>query len=322
MRRVIGILMLSLGISAGASERLVLPPGGTALIECPKVEHVALGNEQVVSVKETVPGTLLVSAKQPGATVLWCLRGTHQQRFDLVVSGVETEIPSHYLIDLLVTEVSEQAAREFGLDVQVNGEIQLRGTGMSRGLNPQVDDATGQLGLDLLGRLQAAERRGYATVWSQGLIHVDSGEATTVLAGGEIPIPGGETATQFRPYGMKIHVAAETRDLTAVALDVDVSLTALDYAVQIDGVPGLTTREVQLKRRFVLGLPVLLARIERGERGQARQGLPGVLTAGQQTDEQRELWVILQPRLADRTDTPQSSMTPMVGSRDARGVYQ
>lgn len=316
------IVLCSSCASALASERVVLAPGETTLVHCPKVEHVALGNEQVISVKETLPGQLLLSARQPGATVLWCLRGTQQQRFDIVVSGVEEGVPSQYLIDVLVTEVSEQAAQEFGLDIQLNGDIRLQGMGTSRGLNPQFDDATGLLNLDVFGRLQAAERRGYANLWSQGVLHLEAGETTTLLAGGEIPIPGGESATEFRPYGLEIQLAAEARDLTAVSLEVDLALTALDYAVQIDGVPGLSSRELQLTRRFTLGLPVLLARIERGERSNARQGVPGALPAGQHSDERRELWVVMRPRLADRLELPTVSVTPMQGSRDRVGVYQ
>ena len=322
MKWYLWIAFVSSCTNVFANERIVLAPGGTTLVQCPKVEHVALGNEQVISVKETLPGQLLLSARQPGATVLWCLRGTHQQRFDIVVSGVEEGVPSQYLIDVLVTEVSEQAAQEFGLDIQLNGDIRLQGMGTSRGLNPQFDDAMGVLNLDVFGRLQAAERRGYANLWSQGVLHLEDGETTTLVAGGEIPIPGGESATEFRPYGLDIQLAAKARDLTAVSLDVDLSLTALDYAVQLDGVPGLSSRELQLTRRFALGLPVLLARIERGERGHARQGLPGALAAVQQSTERRELWVVMRPRLADRVEIPQVSVTPMLGSRDPVGVYQ
>jgi len=322
MKPSIAIAMTLWTLSAMAAERVVLTPGATTLVHCPAVEHVALGNEQIVTVQETLPGTLMISAKQPGSTPLWCLGRGQEHQFEIVVTGIEEGIATQYLVDLVVAEVSQQAARELGLDVGINGEIQLRGVGESRGLNPQFDDAAGLLTLDVFGRLQAAEQRGYANLWSRGTVHIQAGEQTSLHAGGEIPIPGGDTATEFRPYGLRLTLAAESRDLHALTLEVALSLTALDYAVQIDGVPGLTARDLTMRRRFLLGQPVVLARIERGERGQARQGLPHALTAGQQSDALRELWVLVRPRIADAQKPDIPTTTPMQGSRDQMGVYQ
>jgi Flp pilus assembly secretin CpaC len=310
------------GLQAVGATSVTLTPGGTTLVNCPRVEHVALGNEQVVSVQETLPGRLLLSAKGPGATKLWCLSGQQETVFDIVVTGIQTQAPSQYFLDVLIAEVTRSASRALGADTTVNGSLQLSAEGVSRGFNPSADDAGGLLSLDLFSELSLLERQGEAELWSRGEIRVEAGGETALLAGGEIPIPGGEQSTEFRPYGLDLTVGAETVDLNAVALSLDLSLTALDYGVAIDGVPGMTSRDLNTTRQFRLGEAVVLARIERGERGQTDAGLPGVPTKNERTEEERELWVLLRPRVESQISAKAVAQTPMAGSRGALGVYE
>lgn len=307
---------------AGAAERITLAPGTTTLVDCPKVEHVALGNAQVISVVETVPGKLLLSAKAPGATQLWCLKGSSEQAFDVVVTGLATEAPTQYVLDVLVAEVTRSASRQLGADTALTGSLSLSGRGQSAGLNPAVDDAEGLVALDLFSQLSLLERQGQAELWSRGQVRVQSGQSSDVLAGGEIPIPGGEQSTEFRPYGLEMTVSANTVDLNTVALAVDLSLTALDYGVAIDGVPGLSSREINTERQFALGEPVLLARITRAEQGANDSGLPGIPTAQARSEEARELWVMVRPTAEGVRPRTTAVATPMAGSRGALGVYQ
>lgn len=317
---LIGLCVCSL--QAVAATPVTLTPGGTTLVNCPRVEHVALGNEQVVSVQETLPGRLLLSAKGPGATKLWCLSGQKETVFDIVVTGVQTQAPSQYFLDVLIAEVTRSASRSLGADTTLDGSLQLSAEGVSRGLNPSADDAGGFLSMDLFSELSALERQGEAELWSRGEIRVEAGGETALLAGGEIPIPGGEQSTEFRPYGLDLTVGAETVDLNAVTLALDLSLTALDYGVAIDGVPGMTSRDLKTTRQFRLGQAVVLARIERGERGQTDSGLPGLPTKNERAEEERELWVLLRPRVESQVSPKAVAQTPMAGSRGALGVYE
>ena len=316
----IGLYLFSL--QAVAATAVTLAPGGTTLVNCPRVEHVALGNEQVVSVQETLPGRLLISAKGPGATKLWCLSGQKETVFDIVVTGVQTQLPSQYVLDLLVAEVTRSASRALGADTVLDGSLELSAEGISRGFNPSADNAGGSIALNLLSELSVLERQGEAELWSRGEIRVEAGGETALLAGGEIPIPGGEQSTEFRPYGLDLTVAAETVDLNAVQLSVDLSLTALDYGVAIDGVPGMTNRDLRTRRQYRLGEAVLLARIERGERGQTDSGLPGLPTQKERAEEERELWVLLRPRVESQLRAKTAAQTPMAGSRGHLGVYE
>ena len=102
----------------------------------------------------------------------------------------------------------------------------------------------------------------------------------------------GEQSTEFRPYGLDLDFQAQSVDLNTVELEVNLSLTALDYGVAINGVPGLTNRDIHTKRQFRLGESVVLARIERGEAGSNDSGLPGVTTKNERVEEERELWVL------------------------------
>jgi Flp pilus assembly secretin CpaC len=299
-----------------------LAPGTTTLVDCPKVEHVALGNAQVVSVQETLPGKLLLSAIAPGATQLWCLSGSKERAFDIVVTGVSPLKPNHYVLDLLVAEVTRAASRSLGAETSVNGSLNLSGEVISSGLNRIGESSQGLATLDLFSRLSLLERQGQAETWSRGELRVQSGARSELLAGGEIPIPGGEQSTEFRPYGLDLVVEAQSVDLNSVSLAIDLSLTALDYGVAIDGVPGLTSRELNTTRQFAVGEAVVLARIERGERGNNDSGLPGVPTQTSQSEEERELWVLIRPRVESAVASVRSEVTPMAGSRGALGVYE
>ena len=218
--------------------------------------------------------------------------------------------------------MTRSASRSLGAETTLEGSLSLSGQGRSAGLNPAEDAAQGLLALDLFSRLSLLERQCQAETWSRGELRVQSGEASALLAGGEIPIPGGEQSTEFRPYGLDFQVEAQSVDLNSVSLAIDLSLTALDYGVAIDGVPGLTSRDLNTTRQFTVGEAVVLARIERGERGNNDSGLPGVPTQTAQSEEERELWVLIRPRVESEVVTARTEVTPMAGSRGALGVYE
>lgn len=317
------LALLLIGAVVEASpERIVLAPGATTLVQCPRVEHIALGNSDIVSVVETIPGTLLLAAKAPGATQLWCLQGTKELAFDVVVTGIQQAMPTQYVLEVLIAELSASASQALGANTEMSGQLTFTGTGESAGFNPMRDTAAGFIGLDLLAALSALERQGRAAVWSRGQIRIESGGQAHLLAGGEIPIPGGEDSTEFRPYGLDLTVSATGVDLNTVALDVDLSLTALDYGVAINGVPGVSSRDLRSVRQFIIGQTVLLAQFERAERRVNQDGLPALMTHQAHSEESRVLWILVRPLLENRLWHRQAVKTPMSGGRGALGVYE
>lgn len=163
----------------------------------------------------------------------------------------------------------------------------------------------------LSSTLRLLEERGEARILATPRLRLESGERADFLAGGELPIPqlnkDGAMDVTFHPYGIKIVTAVDIQSNGFLRTEIEAELSRIDYAVAVQGVPGLLTR----RSRSVVVLParetVVLSGLKSIETQSQRSGLPGhrnvwsmftgLVSGHEDSRQDTELLVFITPRL-------------------------
>ena len=167
----------------------------------------------------------------------------------------------------------------------------------------------GYLGIasSLSSTLQLLQERGEGRVLATPKLRVESGEVAEFLAGGEIPIPQitlqGATEVQFKNYGVYLQVEPVMLADGRIRTKVITELSQPDFAVAVQGVPGLKTRRAETIVSVTAGETLIIAGLVNQESSQLGSTLPGtpgylsrVLGYREQQQQETELVVFITPR--------------------------
>ena len=98
----------------------------------------------------------------------------------------------------------------------------------------------GGLAVDVL--IQALESKGMVRTLAEPNVVAISGQQASFLAGGEIPIPGPDGSTIFKPYGVNLTFTPTVIDDNHISLRLTTEVSAMDKSVEVNGIMGFKTR--------------------------------------------------------------------------------
>ncbi len=98
----------------------------------------------------------------------------------------------------------------------------------------------GGLAVDVL--IQALESKGMVRTLAEPNVVAISGQEASFRAGGEIPVPGIDGSTEFKPYGVNLTFTPTVIDGNQISLRLTTEVSALDSTVEINGIIGIKTR--------------------------------------------------------------------------------
>lgn len=108
---------------------------------------------------------------------------------------------------------------------------------------------SGYLGItSIIGsELQLLQDEGLARVLAEPSLSTVSGEKATFLAGGDLPITivneFGQPVVEFRQYGIQLEIQPFADRFQNIRSKIRAEVSSVDFATQINGVPGLLRRE-------------------------------------------------------------------------------
>ncbi len=110
-------------------------------------------------------------------------------------------------------------------------------------------------------------QNGDALVLAEPKLSCRSGGAARFVAGGELPVPFasglGTVSVGFKEYGVKFEVEPVASESGVIAARIATEISAIDFSVQVQDVPGLTKRraetEVNLRENETLVIAGLLS---------------------------------------------------------------
>jgi pilus assembly protein CpaC len=155
-------------------------------------------------------------------------------------------------------------------------------------------------------------QNGQAVVLAEPRLACRSGGSARFIAGGELPIPFSEglgaTSVAFKEYGIKFDISPVTSASGIIAAKVATEISAVDFEVQVNNIPGLTKRraetDVNLREHETLVIAGLLSE----ETSRSIDRLPAVgelpvlgrlFRSRMFRDRQTELVVFVTPRLVN-----------------------
>lgn len=250
------------------------------------------------------------------------------------------------MLKVTITEVQRQVMKQLGVSsLSASG-----GWGAVSTENPftATTQSIAAAALSLKGprnlevTLKAFERYGVARVLAEPSVTAVSGESAKFMAGGELPIPSGQTCTPdtsgrpvctasitYKPYGISLNftpvVLSEGRILLRVATEVTEIDTTQSFASQQSSVPAFRTRRNETSIELPSGGSIVSAGLIQVRSRHAVNGVPGLMSlpilgaAFRSRDFQREeseLLVIVTPYIA-KASSPSALARPDDGFSDA-----
>lgn len=166
------------------------------------------------------------------------------------------------------------------------GTTATDGTSLLNGLaNATTIGAAGKLfGLDLLSSLDLGERKGLVSTLANPNLTALSGETSTFLAGGEIPIPIsqglGAVSVEYKQYGISLVYTPTVLADGRISLRVrpEVSQLTSAGAVTINGttIPALTTRRAETTVELGSGQSMMIAGLLQNNHNNSITQAPGL----------------------------------------------
>jgi len=331
--------MIALEIGTGRS----MPLGDSSVITQVSVADPTVADVIVISEREVV-----LSGRKAGETdvILWGATTPRRHYRVTVRSSAERR---QVLLGVKFAEVRRDALRAIGTSLRArtaDGRTRV-GAGAFRTDDPIGEDGSVAIdgaryltmlstfgSRDLLGLLDAEERRGNARFLAEPNLMAANLEEASFLAGGEVPIPivqGGAAGQpafvtiQFREFGVRLTFKGEVLSDSLLKLTVKPEVSSLDYsnAVTIAGfqVPALRTRRVESTVDVLTDRSLIISGLFSEERERVKTGLPFIANIpilGELFSSQRwlrnesELIVVVTPIVIDPNQPRAADLLPLV----------
>ena len=128
--------------------------------------------------------------------------------------------------------------------------------------------------------IELLQEEGIARVLAQPKLVTRSGSKAEFLAGGEIPIPvrdndGGLSVT-FKQVGVILKMQPITDPDGFIATQIEVEVSAVDPSVQVQDIPGFTTRRTKMEMNVQNGQTMVISGMLQAEDSKALSKVPGL----------------------------------------------
>lgn len=232
------------------------------------------------------------------------------------------------MLKVTIAEVQRQVMKQLGVTSSSLtggwGKLQITNP-LSLNLQQPSDSNLTLSGTNSTSTLQAFERYGVARVLAEPTVTSVSGESAKFTAGGELPVPSGQSCTldpvtnrnlcqvgvSFKPYGISLNftpvVLAEGRILLRVATEVTEVDNTQSITFSNSNVPAFRTRKNETTVELPSGASIATAGLIQVRSKQVINGLPGLMnlpilgTLFRSRDYQREeseLMIVVTPYIA------------------------
>ncbi len=246
-----------------------------------------------------------------------------------VINSLTIRGRDQVMVKVTISEVQRQVLKQLGV-TGGNAAGPWGTLTMDNPMSVNTQDLKTALNLGSAGvngisaTMRAFERYGVSRVLAEPTVTSVSGETAKFTAGGEIPVPGGQTCTPdangktvcssgvtYKPYGISLNftpvVLAEGRILLRVATEVAEVDPTQSFTFQSVNVPAFRTRKNETSVELPSGGSIASAGLLQVKSRQAINGLPGLLNlpvlgalfrSRDYQREETELMIVITPYIA------------------------
>ncbi len=301
------------------------------------LRRVAISNPDVAAVSVSDGQEILVTAKGEGAAILsvW-FKGSEQpkQAPVLVAATQGKSLPFGMQVqtDIRIVEVNRNELNQLG--AYYTKLFDGGSLGASFGAPDSVVPALGatngfnffRFGTSSLAVINALESNGFAYTLAEPSLVSLSGQNATFLSGGEFPIPvsNGDDGVEidYKEFGVSLSLTPTVVGENEIILKVAPEVSDLDFSAGVASggvtVPGLRVRRTETTvamgsgQTFIISGLVSRNTINSSDRIPGLGSLPvlgALFRSDRITSEERELVMVVTPRIVSPSDQPGAELT-------------
>lgn len=292
--QVLVFLVLSITAFAWANPPPKTLTLGKSFSQTLRVSHLvraAVANAKVAKVKAIPPSSLLITAMQPGKTMVRYWNDKGEERAcevtvlppELFEQFGERAFDDVVKISLEFLEMDGALSRHIGIRwpdaIHFSAGGSLFGDGATTGLNYSATFSSAQ------GWIQHLVHEGWANILANPDIYVRLGEEASFHSGGEFPVPTSsenygryQRHIEWKPFGITVAVRPRSGDRFHISSDIHVEISELNSSVSVEGIPSITKRNLDTKMNSRDGETVVLSGLLRQVQSEISDSVP-VLSA-------------------------------------------
>jgi Flp pilus assembly secretin CpaC len=310
-----------------------------------KVKAVSIANESVADVVSITPTALVVIGKNEGVTSLF-VWGESEKLTEYDIEVDRNTSGKQIVLEAQVAEVNRSAMSEYGIDfllIDDDDRHIKEGTktlGSYAGEVTSVDPLTENLyasdastavirwlgpSQEIAAVIRAMQRDGEIRLIANPRLLSLSGEESSFLVGGEIPIPvaqitssGGvpSITVEWKEYGVKLNFVPSIIDTNLINLKISPEVSSLDYAnmISLGGytIPALRTRKADAVVELNSGQSIVLGGLLSTETFKTVKRVPilghipvlnFLFSRKETTTQETELLIIVSPRIIESVES-------------------
>ncbi|OFX13308.1 MAG: hypothetical protein A2516_02075 [Alphaproteobacteria bacterium RIFOXYD12_FULL_60_8] len=207
-----------------------------------------------------------------------------------VVSLLAVKEEQQVLLKVKVAEVQKSSLKELGTQLTGTGntDYKIAGSALTNFFTNTVSFATGTISVgtgigQLSVALSALERQGLIKTLAEPNLTTVSGEKANLLAGGEYPIPVGETngaiKIEYKPFGVGLSFIPVIVGPGRISLKLSAEVSAIDTTVTVTvggstDVNGLKVRRAETTVEMPSGGSLMIAGMLQNDITETVNGLP------------------------------------------------
>jgi pilus assembly protein CpaC len=343
---LLALLILPVSSVCGQAQLVRVTKGKSVVLDYnEKVKAVSIADEDVADVVSITPTALVVIGKKEGVTSLY-VWGESEKLTEYDIEVDRNTSGQQIVLEVQVAEVNRTALSEYGIDfllVDDDDRHIKEGTktlGSYAGEVTTVDPLTEDLYASdnatavvrWLGNTQeiatvirAMQRNGEIKLIANPRLLSLSGEESSFLVGGEIPIPvaqitsGGGVPSitiEWKEYGVKLKFVPSIIDTNLINLKISPEVSSLDYAnlVSLGGytIPALRTRKADAVVELNSGQSIVLGGLLSTETFKTVKRVPILghipiikffFSRKETTTQETELLIIVSPRIIESVES-------------------
>lgn len=266
---------------------LVIGKNTNRTLSIKNLTRVAVGNSKIVKVKAIPSSSILITGLALGKTSLrvWDERGL-EKVFWVTVVPLESLESSPFnsrgqvaRVSLQFLEINESLGRNAGIQwpetLTFSGAGALKGAEVTAGVNYSLSFSTAS------GFIQLLIKEGWAKVVASPDLYVRLGEQALFHSGGEFPVATGtdsfgrfQRKVEWKKYGLTARVKPESPDQIHFQTDIDLEVSEVDQAYQVENIPSLVARNFSTKMDSIDGETVVLSGLVRQTTQHEEQRVP------------------------------------------------
>lgn len=187
------------------------------------------------------------------------------------------------MMDVQVVEVRRSDLKDLG--VRWNTEdfagpgYSLSGS-FSNFIDFDKDSSSFGIASNVTSAIELLQEEGVARVLAQPKLVTRSGSKAEFLAGGEIPIPirdnDGSLSVTFKQVGVILKMQPITDPDGFIATEIEVEVSAIDPSVQVQDIPGFTTRRTKMEMNVQNGQTMVISGMLQADDSKALSKVPGL----------------------------------------------